>query len=128
MFDSDHNLFDDTISHPGIVFEQNKFDNETVSNPTSIYFKLEDLYAYIPIMPENETFDFVPKYYNGLTRDLTSKTYNGLQDTNVMVSAQSVSGPVITTYLQSTAQIQPIMELVSPISSSQYSLSDQSHL
>ncbi len=41
-----------------------------------------------------------------------------------MVSAQSVSGPVITTYLQSTAPDPIIMELVSPISSSQYSLSD----
>jgi len=118
MYDPDGNYYDDTGGHSGIVFEQNKYDAYT--SP----FTYADFYSYVPSKPENETFDYVPKYYNYATRDLTSKSYNGLQDTNVMVSAQSVSGPVITTYLQSTAPDPIIMELVSPISSSQYSLSD----
>jgi len=104
MYDSDMNMYNDTVSHPGIVFEQNALND--ASNNQSVGFN--DLYttewaAYYNI-PDFGIFDNTerldPSF--GIFWDTTSHTYNGLEDTGVKVQTLSAGGINVIAYLQSS--------------------------
>ncbi len=103
MYDSDMNMYNDTVSHPGIVFEQNYLND--VSNNITVSF--EDLYnteaeVYYTNPPNFGTFDNIARIYSPSVWDTTSKTYNGLVDTEVKVQTLSVGGVNVLAYLQSS--------------------------
>jgi len=104
MYDSDMNLYNDTVSHPGIVFEQNLLGDSSNNQMLGHI----DLYTnewnnYFPGIPDFGVFDNIARIDppSGIFWDTTSKTYNGLQDTGVKVQALSGSGSFVTAYLQS---------------------------
>ena len=104
MYDSDMNMYNDTISHPGIVFEQDILAN--ASNNQMIGFN--DLYSIewqnFLSDPTSGTFDNIARVYPtyNVFWDTTSKTYNGLVDTGVKVQTLSVGGVNVLAYLQSS--------------------------
>ena len=123
MYDSDGDFYDDNISHPGIVNEK-KF--LTVTN----YLGLDILYTnevgticipdiYTGIFDSNKRVD--PNC--GVTNDTTSHSYiNNFTNTEVKLEAQSPSGPVIQTFLQS--RIPFTAEILSPENNSGFDYTD----
>ena len=120
MYDEDGEMYDDTISHPGIVFEQRLLTYYEHQSLDSLYTtEIPDMGDCDPILYEG-IFDNIeridPICY--ITKDTTSNTYNGLQDTEVIVEVLSESGSSIDVYLQ--YRLPFIMEITSPIDGETY--------
>jgi len=105
MFDADMNMYDDTLSHPGIVFEQNALaDFSNNQNLHSMDLYTTEWSDYFPNIPDFGTFDNIERLDPpNLLWDTTSRAYTGLQDTGVKVQALSGSGYNVLAYLQSEA-------------------------
>ncbi len=106
MWEEDGLMYDDNVSHPGIVFEQNILDQNPHIVLSSQHVHISDLYTneYNEIFgyPDWGTFDSTKRLYEPyFLWDTTSLTYNGLQNTGVVVSALSGSGSIVYAYLQS---------------------------
>ena len=102
-YDSDMNTFNDTISHPGIVFEQNILENFDYL-PSLFYGDLYTTELDAGIYPGFGTFDSNQRLspVNSIYWDSTSNTYNGHVNTAIKIQALSPSGVNINTYLQTT--------------------------
>jgi hypothetical protein len=112
-WDPDGDVYDDTISHPGIVFEQRFLTPpSSVGDGRYIYSQYKD--ALYTTDQNTGTSGcnfsvFSPKFNSikhidpscGAVDDTTSNSYNGLQDTQVVVAAMDLSGPSISVYLRS---------------------------
>jgi len=104
MYDEDMNMYNDTVSHPGIVFEQNvlgDWSNNQMLAHIDLY--TNEWNNYFSGISDFGIFDNIARLSpsSGIFWDTTSKTYNGLQDTGVKVQALSAGGYTVTTYLQS---------------------------
>jgi len=125
MYDVDQNMYDDTISHPGIVFEQNYLND--LSNNVSLAHV--DLYTneaeyYFTNPPNFGTFDNIARIYPpNMPVDTTSRSYNGLQDTAVKVQTLSAGGDNVLAYLQS-AYPPLAVEIINPVSNHSYQRND----
>ncbi|MCK9292673.1 M6 family metalloprotease domain-containing protein [archaeon] len=104
MYDEDMNFFNDDISHPGIIFEQNLLDNTDMIPPISPGDLYTNKYDDLAGMPwgvfDNISRDYIPNLID-LPWDSTSNTYNGLVDTEVKVWALSGDNYTLKAYLQS---------------------------
>jgi len=105
MYDSDMNMYNDTVSHPGIVFEQNALTDGSNDQDLSYGDLYTNEFNLVFNDPTWGSFDNIARLSppNSIFWDTTSKTYNGLQDTGVKVQALSGSGSFVTAYLQSQA-------------------------
>jgi len=102
MYDADMNMYDDTISHPGIVFEQNilnDFSNNVMISYGDFYTNEYNIFFNNPTWGYFDNIERIQPPY--CSWDTTSHAYTGLQDTGVKVEALSVSGYNVLAYLQS---------------------------
>jgi len=101
MYDADMNMYDDTVSHPGIVFEQNilnDFSNNVTASYGDFYTTEYNAFFNDPTWGSFDTIERINPPY--CSWDTTSKAYSG-QDTGVKVQALSASGYNVLAYLQS---------------------------
>jgi len=115
MHDPDGDYYDDVVSHPGIVFEQNVLDvnyspqrwhndlytNESANFHPVVHGIFDDIERILPDPP------------NYIIRDTTSTTYNGLVDSGIRVEALSSSGYTMQAYLT----VAPPLDLTASINS-----------
>ena len=101
MYDEDDDMYDDTISHPGIVFEQ-RFLVDGYNQYLDSLYTTEIGVSCNPNVFSGK-FDNILRTDPdcGVTGDTTSNTYNGLEDTEIVVEALGESGSSIDVYLQS---------------------------
>jgi M6 family metalloprotease-like protein len=121
MYDPDGEIYNDTISHPGIVIEKRFVSFSDPNAPN--FHSLDNLYTNeigVSCGPEiwEGKFDSIYRvssdpncYFMGDTR---SNTYNGLGNTEVVLEAFSPSGPEILAYLQSEFPDELTVDITSP--------------
>jgi M6 family metalloprotease-like protein len=119
MYDPDGDYYDDTVSHPGIVFEQNVLDTAFARQQYDLYtsedFNLTS--SCDPIVFEGK-FDNIERHSIpescSVIRDTTSTTYNGLVDSGIRVYGWSDSGEVIQAYLTVDEPLDLTAEIITP--------------
>jgi len=129
MYDEDDDYYDDTISHPGIIFEQNILDAYT--SPSRTHSDLyttelpDDFGGCNPEIVEGK-FDDVSRIDPNcqVIRDTTSTTYNGLVDSGIRLEGLSESGTTVDVYLTVTEPLDLEAEITSPENNSSYEIDD----
>ncbi len=130
MFDPDGDYYDDNVSHPGIVFEQNIL--EPVFPPGR---SAADLYTTeLPQPGVCSLYVFEGKFDNiarhsmpsscPVYRDTTSRSYLTLQDSGIRVYGWSVGGQTMQAYLTVDEPLPLISQILSPSNGSSFGLQD----
>jgi len=129
MFDEDDDYYDDIISHPGIILEQNLLVG--TSNYDRFYSSLytnelpEDFGGCNPEIFEGKFDDHAridPSCY--INRDTTSTTYNNLNDSGIRLEGLSPSGTNLSVYLTVTEPLDLEADISSPENNSFYEIDD----
>jgi uncharacterized protein YodC (DUF2158 family) len=122
MYDPDGDMFDDNVSHPGIVFEHRILGYDPYPNNNDLY-TIEAGTGCNPIIYEG-ILDSIkridPSCY--VINDTTSDTYNGLVHTDVIIETFDESGEIMETYMQVSTPLTVTIE--SPVNSGQYNIDE----
>ena len=130
MFDPDGDYYDDNLSHPGIVFEQNILD--PISPPARGFS--DDYTTELPAPGICDSIVFEGKFDDierhsipascPIYRDTTSNSYLTLQNSGIKVYGWSDSGSTIEGYFTVDTPLDLVATVISPNDGDDFNLTD----
>ncbi len=131
MYDPDGDYYDDTISHPGIVFEQNHLDGNFTTRSHLDLYTGENYWPNQNCNPivfnpyfDNNSERIDPNHSCQVYRNTTSSSYATLEDSGIRIQGWSPSGVNLKAYLTIDEPYPLFAEILSPQEGSSYGLLD----
>ncbi len=129
MYDIDGDYYDDNISHPGIVFEQNRLDQALTRHYSDDYTNEDYIFnpncnPIINVGKFDDISRIDPNPDCGVTRDTTSSSYQTLQNSGIKVYGWSPSGSTVEGYFTVDTPLDLVATITSPDEGDSYGLDD----